>query len=157
MVALAHSLFLEALPMMTLWDRLVKPASGRPIQLKIFEDNQAAITICKEGFSTKLCHISRTHGVNMTSIKDEIDKPECELLEIGTKEQAADIFTKGVEPQKWEPALDMLGICRSPLPRKGETQTASAQADDQPSGGRAHARLHQRSPGSWRGRAHERD
>ena len=81
--------------MMTLWDRLVKPASGRPIRLKIFENNQAAITICEEGFSTKLCHISRTHGVNMTSIKDEIDKPECELLKTCTKEQAADIFKKG--------------------------------------------------------------
>ena len=94
--------------MMTLWDKLVKPASGRPIRLKIFEDNQAAITICEEGFSIKLCHISCTHRVNMTSIKDEIDKPGCELLIIGTKEQAADIFTKAVEPQTWEPALDML-------------------------------------------------
>ena len=81
--------------MMILLDMLVKPASGRPIRLRIFKENQAAITICKEGVSTKLCHISRTHGVNMTSIKDEIDKPECELLKIGTNEQAADISRNG--------------------------------------------------------------
>ena len=104
--------------MMTLWDRLVAPASGQKIQLRIHEDNQAAKDIVEAGFSTKLCHISRTHGVHLTSIKDEIDKPECSLLKIGTAHQAADIFTKGVEPQKWEPALDMLGIRRAPLPRK---------------------------------------
>jgi hypothetical protein len=133
-IALAHSLFLEAIPMMSLWNRLVGPASGRPIQLKIFEDNQAAITIAESGFSTKLCHISRTHGVNIASIKDEIDKPECELLKIDTKQQAADIFTKAVEPQKWEPALDMLGIRRSPLPRKGHGAAASGPPAGQPSG-----------------------
>ena len=67
--------------MMTLWDRLIKPASGRPTRLKIFEDNQAAISIAEKGFSTKLCHISRTHGMNLTSIKDEIEKPKCEIAE----------------------------------------------------------------------------
>jgi hypothetical protein len=133
-IALAHSLFMEAIPMMSLWNRLVGPASGRPIQLKIFEDNQAAITIADSGFSTKLCHISRTHGVNIASIKDEIDKPEFELLKIDTKLQAADIFTKAVEPQKWEPALDMLGIRRSPLPRKGQLTTAAGLTACQPSG-----------------------
>ena len=75
--------------------------------------------ICESGFSTKLCHISRTHGVNITSIKDEIDKPEISLLKIDTKLQAADVFTKGVEPQKWDAALNMLGIRKQPLPRKG--------------------------------------
>lgn len=117
-VALAHSLFLEALPMMSLWDKLVGPASGRPIKLKIFEDNQAAISIIGDGFSSKLCHISRTHGVNLTSIKDELDKPTVELLKIDTKRQAADIFTKGLEPQKWDPALEMLGMSKVPLLRK---------------------------------------
>ena len=58
--------------------------------------------------------------MNLTFIKDEIERPECELLKIYTTEQAADIFTKGVEPQKWQPAL---GISRDPLPRKGEERT----------------------------------
>ena len=62
-VALAHSLFLEALPMMTLLDNLVKAASGRPIKLKIFEDNQAAMQICEAGFSTKpLPHLPHPQG-----------------------------------------------------------------------------------------------
>ena len=86
--------------MTSLWDRLVAPASGRKIRLKVFEDNSAAITIVGEGYSTKLCHISRTHGVNLTSVKDDMDKPECELLKIDTKKQAADVFTKGLEPPK---------------------------------------------------------
>ena len=79
--------------MLSLWDRLV----GRKMKLKIFEDNYAAITVVGDGLSSKMCHVSRNHGVNLTSIKDEVDKPECELLKIDTKLQAADIFTKGVE------------------------------------------------------------
>ena len=93
----------EALPMLSIWDRLVKPASGRPMTLRIHEDNQAAKDIAEAGFSNKLCRISRTHGIHLTSIKDEIDKPEIDLRKIGTLEQAADVFTKAVEPQKWGP------------------------------------------------------
>ena len=133
-VALAHSLFLEALPMLSLWDRLVAPASGRRMRLRIHEDNQAAKDIVEAGFSAKLCHISRTHGVNLTSVKDEIDKPDCELLKIHTSKQAADVFTKAVEPQKWGAALDMLGIEREPLPRKAAPKTAPHNPGQQPPG-----------------------
>ena len=122
---MAHSLFLEALPMMSTWDWLVKPVTGQPIKLKIFEDNQAAIIIVEAGFSTKLCHISRTHGVNITSIKNEVDKLDVALLKIGTEKQAADIFTKGVEPQKWGAAIDVLGIERSPLPRVSKREACA--------------------------------
>ena len=40
-------------------------------------------------------------------------------MKIDTKLQAADVFTKGVEPEKWDAALSMLGIRKQALPRKG--------------------------------------
>ena len=133
-IALAYSLFLEAVPMLSLWDRLVGPASGRPMRLKIFEENSAAIMVENDGFSSKLCHIFRTHVVNLMSIKVEVDKPECELLKIDTKRQAADIFTKGVEPQKWDAAIDMLRMERTPLGRKSAEQVQKDAKGSLPAG-----------------------
>ena len=108
--------------MMSLWDKL----SARDVELYIREDNQAAIEICNNGFSPKLTHIARTHKVNLSSIKDEVVKPEVHLEYIDTSEQAADIFTKALEPHKWDAALEMLGIVkgtsvkpRSPTGAKG--------------------------------------
>ena len=132
-ISLAHSLFLEALPMCALWDRLL----GRDVDLYIHEDNEATIKIINKGFSAKLRHISRTHKVNLGSIKDEVDK-KCNHLEyVDTKRQAADIFTKALDPQKWGPALDMINIAREPYPiiqqaeaglRLNKTQQATGKA-----------------------------
>jgi hypothetical protein len=115
-VSLAHSLFLEALPMCTLWDTIL----GREVDLHIHEDNEAAILVINKGFSSKLRHILRTHKVNIQSIKDEVDKPHTHLKHVSTDKQAADIFTKALEPQKWQAALDMLHIATVPLEIIGE-------------------------------------
>jgi len=113
-VSLAYSLFKEALPMCALWDKLM----GREMELYICEDNKAAITICENGFSAKLRHISRTHKVNLQSIKDEVTKENTHLQYTDTLKQAADIFTKGLEPHKWDAALRMLGVL-SKVPEPG--------------------------------------
>ena len=106
-MSLAHSLFLEALPMLSLFDKI----RGEPFDLEICEDNQATtIIIAKAGFSQKLRHISRTHKVNLGSIKEVLDTPSCDIQYIDTKEQAADIFRKALEPQKWGNALELLGL-----------------------------------------------
>ena len=99
-VSLAHSLFAEAIPALQLWSLL----TGRNVVLEIKEDNQATIIVAKKGYSPKLRHVSRTHKVNLGSIA-EILKDEDVLLEyIDTNEQAADIFTKALPPNKWDNA-----------------------------------------------------
>ena len=105
-VSLAHSLFLEALPMLTMFDTI----KGSAFDLEICEDNQATIIVAKAGFSQKLRHIQRTHKVNIGSIKEVIEQPYCSLEYIDTKLQAADIFTKALEPSKWQNALHLLSI-----------------------------------------------
>ena len=92
--------------MCALWDMVL----GRSVDLVIHEDNKAAITIAEAGFSSKLRHISRTHKVNLGSIRDEVTKEGVSLQHIPTNMQAADIFTKALEVQKWAAALNMLSI-----------------------------------------------
>ena len=83
---------------------------GSAFELEICEDNQATIIVAKAGFSQKLRHILRTHKVNIGSIKEVVDQPYCSLEYIDTKLQAADIFTKALEPSKWQNALHLLSI-----------------------------------------------
>ena len=105
-VSLAYSLYQEGLPSLQLWDKLL----GRAVNLVMQEDNQATILVVKKGFSPKLRHISRTHKINLSSLKECIDDPSVEIKYIDTNEQAADIFTKALPPQKWFKALCLLGI-----------------------------------------------
>jgi hypothetical protein len=107
-VSLAHSLFLEALPMCDMFDCIL----GRDVELEVLEDNEATIKIVRKGYSSKLRHISRTHRVNLASVKEVFENPNIALNYVGTLEQVADIFTKALEPQKWGAALDMLHMAQ---------------------------------------------
>ena len=120
-VSLAYSLFKEALPMCSLWDKLL----NRDMDLYILEDNKAAIQVCQNGFSSKLRHIGRTHKVNLQSVKDEIMRESTHLEYTITDKQAADIFTKALEPMKWPAALEMLGAV-SPDRLKSSVSAAAA-------------------------------
>ena len=109
-VSLAHCIYSEALPMLNFFDLLI---GGEGCPWEACEDNEATIKVVKNGYSAKLRHISRTHKVNISSLKEILEGPgdgEWRIRYIGTKEQAADIFTKALGPQLWGPALDMLNI-----------------------------------------------
>ena len=94
MISLANGVFSEAIPASILWSLIL----GRNINLRrTNEDNQAIITVV-EGFSKKLRHISRTHNVNLSSLKEACLNDDTELTYIDTKKQAADIFTYDLAP-----------------------------------------------------------
>ena len=105
-VSLAHSLMLEALPMLSALEFIL----GRSVRLAVLEDNEATIKVVQKGYSPKLRHCSRTHRVNLASLKEQFDQENILLEYVGTLEQAADIFTKALEPAKSEAALRMLGV-----------------------------------------------
>ena len=109
-IALAHSLFQEAIPVHALFRTVLK----RDLVLKIREDNQATIRVVCKGYSSKLRHVGRVHKVDLSSIKEEIDKDDVDLEYVGTDDQCADVFTKALEPQKWGPALIMCNIVEHP-------------------------------------------
>jgi len=104
--ALAMALFQEALPMLSLWEKLL----ARPVELRVREDNQATITVVKKGYSPKLRHLIRRQKIHLGSMKEVIDKDTVTIEYIRSELQAADIFTKALAPMKWSNALRLLGV-----------------------------------------------
>ena len=110
MVSLAMALFAEAMPCMDLWDILL----GRNIDFYIPEDNEATIKVAKKGYSSKLRHFLRRHKINLGSVKEAFENNSIDIVYCHTNFQAADIFTKALEPHKWDNALALLGIDSAP-------------------------------------------
>ena len=105
-VALANSLFEDAIPLAELFSTLLE----RNVLLRIREDNEACAKVCAAGYSKKLRHLKRVHRINLASVKEQLDREDTELMLVGTKYQRADIFTKALAGPLWGPALLMLGI-----------------------------------------------
>ena len=105
-VSLAQGLFQEALPMLSLWEKLL----GRKPELVVMEDNQATIKVVLKGYSPKLRSLVRTQRVDLSSIKEVFDCDDAKIEYVKTDKQAADMFTKALEPAKWQNAMDLLSI-----------------------------------------------
>ena len=106
MISMAASLFGEGLPTLELVEMLL----GRKVDLVMEQDDQATILVAKAGYSPKLRHITRTHKVDLGSIKEVLERDSVQIRYIASAEQAADVFTKAVAPANWEHALDLLKI-----------------------------------------------
>ena len=64
--------------------------------LNVFEDNEAVIKMIIEGRSPTMRHVSRTHRVALDWLIDRINlDPKIQIKYIDTKNQLADILTKG--------------------------------------------------------------
>ena len=62
----------------------------------IFEDNDAVIKQTIKGRSPNMRHIARTHRVDLDWLWERIrEDPGIYIKYVGTKEQIADLFTKG--------------------------------------------------------------
>ena len=62
----------------------------------MFEDNDAVIKMVIKGRAPTLRHVPRTHKVDLDWLFERMrDDPGIYLKYVGTKEQIADIFTKG--------------------------------------------------------------
>ncbi len=73
----------------------VAPSSGRA-KLYIFEDNDAVIKMCIKCRSPNMRHVARTHRVDLDWLFERIKTdPGIFMKYVGTKEQIADMFTKG--------------------------------------------------------------
>ena len=65
-------------------------------ELYALEDNDAVIKMCVKGRSPNLRHVARTHRVDLDWLFDRVKQdPGLYIKYVGTKEQMADILTKG--------------------------------------------------------------
>ena len=99
------------------------PANVKPLnpnaRLFIFEDNEAVLKMCIKGRSLAMRHCPRTHRVDLDGMFDRmLHDTSIRMRFVGTKEQVADIFTKGsFSENTWRDLVDLLqvrkttGIC----------------------------------------------
>ena len=70
--------------------------ASREALLYVFEDNEAVIKMIMKGRSPTMRHVSRTHRVALDWLFDRINlDPKIQIEYIDTKNQLADILTKG--------------------------------------------------------------
>jgi hypothetical protein len=73
------------------------PKSHGLSMLIVFEDNEAVIQMTIKGRSPNMRHVGRVHRVDLDWLFERIrEDPSIHMRYVGTKEQIADIFTKGV-------------------------------------------------------------
>ena len=72
-------------------------SASREALLYVFEDNEAVIKMIMKGRSPTMRHVSRTHRVALDWLFDRINlDPKIQIKYIDTKNQLADILTKGI-------------------------------------------------------------
>ena len=87
----------------------------RDVELLCMQDNSAVITICSQGYSAKLRHVSKHHRIHLSSLREIFSSNSAKLLYIKTDCQRADPMTKPLAVAKWDHALTLLGIVKSSL------------------------------------------
>ena len=87
-------------------------SSHQEALLYVFEDNEAAIKMIIKGRSPTMRHVSRTHRVALDWLFDRINlDPKIQIKYIDTKDQLADILTKGnFTRDEWNHLLSLFNI-----------------------------------------------
>ena len=80
--------------------------------LYVFEDNEAVVKMIIKGRSPTMRHVSRTHRVALDWLFDRINlDPKIQIKHIDTKNQLADILTKGnFTRDEWNHLLNLFNI-----------------------------------------------
>ena len=84
----------------------------KKLYLYVFEDNEAVIKMIMKGRSPTMRHVSRTHRVALDWLFDRINlDPKIQIKYIDTRNQLADILTKGnFTRDEWNHLLTLFNI-----------------------------------------------
>ena len=87
-------------------------SSRQEVLLYVFEDNEAVIKMIIKGRSPTMRHVSRTHRVALDWLFDRVNlDPKIQIKYIDTKNQLADILTKGnFTRDEWNHLLCLFNI-----------------------------------------------
>ena len=87
-------------------------SASREASLYVFEDNEAVIKMIMKGRSPTMRHVSRTHRVALDWLFDRVNlDPKIQIKYIDTKNQLADILTKGnFTRDEWNHLLSLFNI-----------------------------------------------
>ena len=106
-------------------------SSRKEALLYIFEDNEAVIKMIIKGRSPTMRHVSRTHRVALDWLFDRINlDPKIQIKYIDTKNQLADILTKGnFTRDEWNHLLCLFNICHFSSTNCSEVMSKRTQKD----------------------------
>ena len=99
--------------------------------LYVFEDNEAVIKMIIKGRSPTMRHVSRTHRVALDWLFERINlDPKVQIKYIDTKNQLADILTKGnFTRDEWNHLLCLFNISNFSSTVCSETMAKRLQQD----------------------------
>ena len=106
-------------------------SSHQEALLYVFEDNEAVIKMIIEGRSSTMRHVSRTHRVALDWLFDRINlDPKIQIKYIETKNQLADILTKGnFTRDEWNHMLNLFNISHYSSTVCSDTMAKRSQHD----------------------------
>ena len=106
-------------------------SSHQEALLYVFEDNEAVIKMIIKGRSPTMRHVSRTHRVALDWLFDRINlDPKIQIKYIDTKNQLADILTKGnFTRDEWKHLLCLFNISHFSSIECSEVMSKRTQKD----------------------------
>ena len=106
-------------------------SSHQEALLYVFEDNEAVIKMIIKGRSPTMRHVSRTHRVALDWLFDRINlDPKIQIKYIDTKNQLADILTKGnFTRDEWNHLLCLFNISHFSSTVCSDTMAKRSQQD----------------------------
>ena len=106
-------------------------SSHQEALLCVFEDNEAVIKMIVKGRSPTMRHVSRTHRVALDGLFDRINlDPKIQIKYIDTKNQLADILTKGnFTRDEWNHLLCLFNISHFSSTDCSEVKSKRRQKD----------------------------
>ena len=112
-VSVASILKNEAIPAQILMQKIL----GRPIPIKVMEDNEACIVAIKKGYSPSLRHMARTQRINIGFLSDRFTLPNDQdggisIHKAATADHKGDMFTKFLGAADFEKACRMIRMAK---------------------------------------------
>eukprot|EP01071_Lankesteria_metandrocarpae_P012671 Lankesteria_metandrocarpae@DN6144_c0_g1_i1.p2 len=80
------------------------------VGLRVHSDSSAAIDAIRRGYSSKMSHLPRRHGVSISWLNEWVKVGRGELVKIEGQRNPADIFTKSVDRATLDRHKSALGI-----------------------------------------------
>jgi hypothetical protein len=111
-VSMASGMAEDGIPIQDLLARILR----KPVRLLCREDNEAAITAARKGYSPAVRHLPRTQRIAISSVNEmfydetmnNTESGELKLVYHETTTHKADVFTKDMPPKAFREKLDLL-------------------------------------------------
>ncbi|CAE6962770.1 unnamed protein product [Symbiodinium sp. CCMP2592] len=108
-VSLDHAVYKLGLPALSMWEYMM----GRRFQLRVMEDNEAAIRVVITGHNPNMRHMSRTQRIDISALNERYHAGDFLFVTCPSQFEAGDILTKACTDAKvWGRNLMSIGHFR---------------------------------------------